>query len=82
MCVLPSGDVHVVLWISLCGNRTNDQVILLAQVAESVAIVIDVTTPIAPRDFFAVFIVVPNTSIEISNHTQHIMWWYLLNDLL
>ena len=56
--------------------------LLSSHKSQSVAIVVDITTPVLPLDLVAAFIVVPNVSIEISNHTQRVMQWYLLNALL
>ena len=51
-------------------SSSNEQAILLTQAAESVAIVIDVTTSVLPHDLVVAFIVVPIASIDISNHTH------------
>ncbi len=62
--------------ISLCGNTALlkwPSCFPRAQVAESASVVVDVTTAVLSYDLVTAFIIAPNASVKISNHTQHIM---------
>ena len=73
-CVLPSGDVRIILWISLGGNRVPSMAKLFytRKLRSLRPLSLLLRLLLFPHYLFTAFIVFCNASVEISNHTQHI----------